>query len=286
MGPNAGVCSHFIIGKFGEVYQCADPNWAAGANCCPSSPSPAVGWFGGSNANYGTWSIELVKNDINNQDILTLAQFQAVVDVSYWLCNVCQTKGIWADGSGGIMSHSFLDPVHRPNNNDPGPFDWQTYLLAMGGDPMAFGITITTPGVSAFFEEIVVNGDVRWRRKGTDIIIRGGLLQDYKNYPIIPGYAELGAISDWGLPVRSEYPHPDNPKVVVMDYERKRRQFDMSRLLDNPPGVKTNAYSGHVDHLYPLPDQVNKLTQRVHDLEAAPYQAAVTQIRSVLQPLP
>lgn len=133
-GPNAGACSHFVIGKAGDVYQCADPNWAAAANCCPSKPSPFVDYFHGVNANFGTWSIEILKNDSNNQDILPEAQFQAVVDVSKWLCDICHTKRVWcSDISGGIASHSFLDPVNRPNNNDPGPFAWDRYFNALKG---------------------------------------------------------------------------------------------------------------------------------------------------------
>lgn len=124
---NAGACSHFVIGKAGDIYQCADPHWAAGANCCPSLPSPAVGWFHGVNANFGTWSIEILKNDTNNADVLTEAQFNAVVSVSKWLCQQCGTARRAADSHGGIMSHSFLDPVHRPGDHDPGPFDWIRY---------------------------------------------------------------------------------------------------------------------------------------------------------------
>lgn len=134
MGPNSGACSHFVIGKAGEVYQCADPNWAAAANCCPSNPSPFVQYFKNTNANYGTWSIEILKNDSNNQDILTEAQFKAVVAVSKWLTAICDTKPVWcSDSSGGIVSHSYLDPMHRPGNNDPGPFDWERYFRELVG---------------------------------------------------------------------------------------------------------------------------------------------------------
>jgi hypothetical protein len=134
---NAGDCSHFVIGKQGEVYQCADPNTAASANCCPSDPSPFVGYFNGVNANYGTWSIEIVKNTIDNSEDVTEAQYQSVVNVCKWLCVVCHTKAQWCtDVSGGITSHSYLDPVHRPGNHDPGPFDWDRFwvdLVAGGG---------------------------------------------------------------------------------------------------------------------------------------------------------
>jgi hypothetical protein len=135
MGNASGSCSHFIIGKEGECFQCADPNWAAAANCCPSAPSPAVNWFHGINANYGTWSIEILKNDSNNADILTAAQFARLVDVTKWLMSVCHTPPVWAAVTGGIMSHSFLDPVHRPGDHDPGPFDWNAFFAQIAAPP-------------------------------------------------------------------------------------------------------------------------------------------------------
>lgn len=138
MGPYAGNCSHFVIGKLGEVYQLADPRWAAAANCCPSSPSPFQAYFPhGGNANYGTTSFELLKNGVNNEDIPTDAQYASLIAVARWVTTINNIKPQWAsDGSGGWTSHSFLDPIHRPNNGCPGTFDWNRFfagLQAQGG---------------------------------------------------------------------------------------------------------------------------------------------------------
>lgn len=133
MGPNAGNCSHFVIGKVGEIFQLADPNWASAANCCPSSPSPFQTYFpNGANANYGTTSFELLKNGVNNEDTPTDAQYAALIAVARWVTKINAIKPVWAsDGSGGWTSHSFLDPVHRPNNSCPGTFDWKRFFAGL-----------------------------------------------------------------------------------------------------------------------------------------------------------
>jgi N-acetylmuramoyl-L-alanine amidase len=145
MGPNSGNCSHFVIGKAGEIYQCADPNWAAAANCCPSGNSPFVQYFNGVNANFGTWSIEMLKTGVNNEDTITEAQYKSVVNVAKWLCSVCHTKPQWCvDVSGGITSHSYLDPVHRPNNSCPNTFDWSRFFRDLQGvQPTPAPIVVT-----------------------------------------------------------------------------------------------------------------------------------------------
>lgn len=237
-------CSHFIVGTNGEIYQCGDIHWAAAAN--GSCTSTSGYWNTSINGNFFTVSIEIFKPDTANTSWPTAAQYGALIPLVKWICESLKIpKREINSAAGGITSHSFFDPVHRPGNYDPGNMDWiKFYAGILGDDNM--GITINTPGVSAHFSEVSVSGDRRWVSKANGFYIRGGLLADYQNFPVLPGYAELGALSLWGIPTGNEKPHPTLKGVAIQPYERAVRQFDMSRLADNPPGVTTQAYSAHI----------------------------------------
>lgn len=247
MQRSAGATSTMIVGKDGSVFQCCDPQVAHAANCCPSNSG--VNYFPGGNANNWTWAVEFEKGP-GNTDSITEAQMVEGMKVVDWLCKVCGTPRKWINGhDGGILTHSFLDPVHRPGGMCPGPFDFNrlfNYLQGGGNGTMGGKITLDYPEVAALFSATpggwLVKGK-KDRRDGSPIILHGAILDHYCTIASAePGF---NGLTLYGLPTTNEYKDGNG---VKMEFERAHLKYEPGHKDDSPPGAGS-VYTCHIEGL-------------------------------------
>ncbi len=137
-GNPAQASVHLIIDKTGEVVQCIaiqDTAWGNGN----LSTGHAAYLPEGVNPNLYTVSIEFLKFNTDNSDIITDAQKKAGFEVIRALCDAYGIPKRAGDVNGGIISHADIDPVNR--SRDPGPFPWTELFKYLGATMIPTGWT-------------------------------------------------------------------------------------------------------------------------------------------------
>lgn len=122
--------SHYIIGQDGTIIQCVDESDSAWANGVFHSRADEIArgadpWWqeNGVNPNFLTISIEHVKAATNNSSQLTPEQENASFRLIEDICDRWNIPREAATASGGITTHSKIDPIDRTYCPGPYPFD-------------------------------------------------------------------------------------------------------------------------------------------------------------------
>jgi N-acetyl-anhydromuramyl-L-alanine amidase AmpD len=143
--------AHIIIDQAGTVVQGVPLSAAAWGNGI-LTPGHADYLPGNINPNLYTVSIEHVKASTDNSNPLTDIQKQKSFEVIRCICDTYGIPKRSGDATGGIISHSDIDPINRARCPGPYPFEelW-TFLgqeASMGGIPNNWhddGQTLTAP---------------------------------------------------------------------------------------------------------------------------------------------
>jgi N-acetyl-anhydromuramyl-L-alanine amidase AmpD len=240
-GTDNPTSSTYVIGVPGEIFQCNSESDGAYCNgVVTAGHDPWWSETNNPNPNNVTINIEHCKAHTDNSDQLTEAQKQSSFQL---VKDICQRNGIPmrpADANGGITGHYSIDPVNRARC--PGAYPWSELWAYLAGQPQEeeqVEITLSTPGVSQFFEGTATS----WKCKQTGYTIDFGGLIFYRTF----GNRGLCGLDHMGLPTSAAIGIPGKPGVVFQRFERVVLVYDPKRIYDNPPGSVGDFYLAHID---------------------------------------
>jgi N-acetyl-anhydromuramyl-L-alanine amidase AmpD len=240
-GTGNPVSTHYVIDKDGTVVRCnnlSDGAWGNGGVETGHNPvwdtllSPNI------NPNNITFSIEHVKFDVQNADVLTDAQKASSFKLIAALCDAFNIPKHMIDSTGGITGHFSLAPLSRQNCPGPYPFD-QLISYLQGASPMIFDEN--SPLFATFFTKVT---NQNWLCKSTGKHLTLGMLEFYKTLSFDPQH-QLPCV---GLPLTEEtyVPRPDNAPLSYILFERGALIYDPQHVYDSPPG-SGSVYIGHIN---------------------------------------
>jgi N-acetyl-anhydromuramyl-L-alanine amidase AmpD len=258
-GTTNPVSATYIADQQGVVVQCnneEDGAWGEGFISGPAGTSgDGVGngfhdswWDSGINPNNLCISIEHVKSATDNSSQLTdaqkLASFKLIKDI-------CQRRNIpmrKADANGGITGHYSIDPVNR--QFCPGPYPWDELWTFLQGD---IADVLDISHASQYFIDTGSTPNTRWHCKSTGYDVADAILKYYQTCTA----TGLNGLSQYGLPVSGELPHPTKKGVVYQEFERGVIVYDPTHKDDSVPGVSGPCYPGHLDRFAKATTPVN-----------------------------